>query len=732
MDDLLTELMMGGAVSYTSATELAEQNFSNLPIEALISSQPLDASPRSLEVNLDSPDSLEINVGTDMLSTAGSSRSSVSPLLADDNMNSSFSTAMSPSFVGDDQSDVSSVRIDYSPRASPALIQAAEPEDDEQQIEQDKLLIATRYESQQVFPTQNSWSLSEKLDRLLKLSPCKKFPKDLLMRLDEIEDACRKVDILIEFVCRIKQEFPWNHVQPQELNKAYTSVTNCKKEKRKDSEGHFIPKRPMNAFMIWSKQCRSFISQICPQLHNATISKKLGFWWSTFSVEERQVFEKEKKTLSEFHNVEFPDYKYRPRKKASKKADEKPETASKAKQSKKRKSPSSKQTTNSQPQQQQQHHVQTALKGINITEPRANLDPALQRKLQSKMNVKIDPGMRRDVSLSQGSRYTAINLTDLHSYTSSERSASPDPVAKRLCLRPIEVQQQSVPPTTIDLADPANASTVFDTPGNSPHTPVTPVTPNESPFGLISNASQGQQFFDFSGPAARVPVLMEQLASSSNKGNSIVVSTNGSQFVFPVSSIYKASAIQNNIIANSRTINENNNNNHIIINNNNALLQNNNVTVKTEPLLFRDNNVIVKSEPIVLHSHNMAVKSVPLLLHNDNLTLKPDSVMEQTNKTVKVEPVSPQWSLSVKTEADHFAPAVIKTEPEVTNTSFSMPLPSALDLDSIQQLPMLSADVVDEVLEAGITSYNDNLLTDIMTLFDGTTHYESLEGPATV
>ncbi|GFR79932.1 endonuclease-reverse transcriptase [Elysia marginata] len=218
-------------------------------------------------------------------------------------------------------------------------------------------------------------------------------------------------------------------------------------------------------------------------------------------------------------------------------------------------------------------------------------------------------------------------------------------------MRRIEVQQQSVPPTTIDLADPAN----------SPHTPVTPVTPNESPFGLVNNASQ--QFFDFTGPAARV----EQLATSSNKGNSIVVSTNGSQFVFPVSSIYKASAIQNNIIVVIVCLDEFAfNNNHMILNNNNAcLLQNNNLSVKTEkPFLFRGKNVIVMSKPIGLQRSNMARKSVPLLLRNDNLTLKPDSVMEQTNETVKLEPVSPLWSLSVKTEADHFAPAVIKTEPE--------------------------------------------------------------------
>ncbi|KAK3753184.1 hypothetical protein RRG08_024458 [Elysia crispata] len=732
--DLFQDLMMGTSVSHTSAAELAQQvSFGSVEFDDLFPSngKTLDASPQDLEVSLDSPVSLELHHDDmDMGMFRHTTGSSVSSLV-DDNLNASSSTAMSPSFAEDDQSDVSSARADLSPSVSPAV----DIMDDDEQIEHDRLLLAERMRPYEKFPTNNDWTLRQKLERLLGLSPCKKYTLEFLLQLDQIEDADRKVDILIELVSKIKLNFWWNYVRPEELNKAYTSASFCKKEKKKDSEGHVNPKRPMNAFMIWSKQCRSLISQICPQLHNATISKKLGVWWRKFSNEEKDVFEREKVVLTAFHAFEFPEYKYRPRKKATKKTEDKQETTPKEKPNRKRKSPSSKQNQPQQQQQEQDHHQQqlrqSPLKGINISEPRANLDPALQRKLQSKMNVKIDPGMRRDMSLSQGNRCTAINLADLTSLHSSDRSSSPGPSAKRLCLRPIEVQQ-AVAPTTIDLADTANRSTVFDTPGNSPHTPVTPVTPNESALGVVPSTSQGQPCFDFSLPSAHVPVLMEQIASTSN--NNIIVSTSGNQFVFPVGPAYKAPQIPTgNIIAiNNRMINESNNNNNIIINNNNALLNNNNITVKSEPLLFQGSNVIVKSEPLLLQNSAVTLRPEPLLLHTDNLALKQDALMMQGNATVKHEPVSPHWSLTVKTEADQFTPAIIKSEPEMTS-GFSMPSTTGLDLDSIHQLPMLSADVVDEVLEAGITSYsNDNLLTDIMTFIGGSGQYDTLEGPATV
>jgi transcription factor SOX4/11/12 (SOX group C) len=74
-------------------------------------------------------------------------------------------------------------------------------------------------------------------------------------------------------------------------------------------------KRPMNAFMVWSQIERRKICEIQPEMHNAEISKQLGKQWKTLSSEERTPFIQEAQRLRLLHIQEYPDYKYRPRKK---------------------------------------------------------------------------------------------------------------------------------------------------------------------------------------------------------------------------------------------------------------------------------------------------------------------------------------------------------------------------------------------------------------------------------
>uniref|UniRef100_T1GQV9 HMG box domain-containing protein n=1 Tax=Megaselia scalaris TaxID=36166 RepID=T1GQV9_MEGSC len=82
---------------------------------------------------------------------------------------------------------------------------------------------------------------------------------------------------------------------------------------KKHSPGHI--KRPMNPFMVWSQYQRRIICEKTPDLHNTVISKQLGQKWRELSDDEKQPFVIEADKLRKLHSIEYPDYKYRPKKK---------------------------------------------------------------------------------------------------------------------------------------------------------------------------------------------------------------------------------------------------------------------------------------------------------------------------------------------------------------------------------------------------------------------------------
>ena len=67
--------------------------------------------------------------------------------------------------------------------------------------------------------------------------------------------------------------------------------------------------------MVWSQIERRKMAEEHPDMHNAEISKRLGKRWKLLSESEKRPFVEESERLRIRHMQDYPDYKYRPRKK---------------------------------------------------------------------------------------------------------------------------------------------------------------------------------------------------------------------------------------------------------------------------------------------------------------------------------------------------------------------------------------------------------------------------------
>ncbi|XP_053203379.1 LOW QUALITY PROTEIN: putative transcription factor capicua [Panonychus citri] len=95
---------------------------------------------------------------------------------------------------------------------------------------------------------------------------------------------------------------------PNNSNSNNNGNNNSGKKNKSSSKQHI--RRPMNAFMIFSKRHRALVHQRHPNSDNRTVSKILGEWWYSLKKEEKEKYNDLAFKVKEAHFKKHPNWKW--------------------------------------------------------------------------------------------------------------------------------------------------------------------------------------------------------------------------------------------------------------------------------------------------------------------------------------------------------------------------------------------------------------------------------------